>query len=266
MRLQLQILLGIISALALVGLLGFVAVTEEARMEQVAQAQQARSIEMGADLYEIHCRSCHGAKGEGVGQLGPPLSNAPFFTARLAEVAWPGTLAEYIIATTTTGRLVATRPLYAGDGIAAVMAPWSDRYGGLLSEDQIRDVAAFVMNWQATALGQVELTELELPEASANDPEVIARGEHIFVEHCGECHRIEGLTQGEIGPELTNIVQVTSSRKPDQSPEAYIRESFLIPNAYIVSGYGPEIVGRSCGGVLSQQQLDELVAFLLARE
>jgi mono/diheme cytochrome c family protein len=264
MHLQLQILLGIISTLALVGLLGFVAINEEARMQQTAQAQQALSIEVGADLYEIHCRSCHGAKGEGVGQLGPPLSNASFFTARLAEVAWPGTLAEYIIATTTTGRLVATRPLYAGDGIAAVMAPWSDRYGGPLSDDQIRDVAAFVINWQATALGQVELTELELPETSADDPQVIARGQQLFVEQCGECHTMAGLTQGKIGPELTDIVQIAPGRKPELTVEEYVRESFLIPNAYIVAGYEPKTAGASCGGVLSQQQLDEVVAFLLA--
>ena len=113
--------------MATVALLAFTFNHEEARLARMEQAQRAQAIEVGAVLYEIHCRSCHGAKGEGAGQLGPPLNNAPFFTSRLAEVAWQTTLEDYVIAATTTGRVVATRPLYAGDGIVAVMSPWSDR-------------------------------------------------------------------------------------------------------------------------------------------
>jgi mono/diheme cytochrome c family protein len=265
---QLQILLGLLIAVATVALLAFTFNQEEARLARTEQAQRAQSIEVGADLYEIHCRSCHGTKGEGAGQLGPPLSDAPFFTTRLAEVAWQTTLEDYVIAATTTGRVVATRPLYAGDGIVAVMSPWSDRFGGPLSDDQIRAVTDYVLNWEATALGEVELTELEMPEASADDPEVIARGQQLFVAHCGQCHALAGLTQGEIGPDLTDITQVAPSRKPELTPEEYIRESFLIPNAYVVAGYEPEPegVGENCGGVLSEQQLDEIVVFMLAGE
>jgi mono/diheme cytochrome c family protein len=262
-RLQIQVFLGLMMALAAVGLIAFVGSREETRMARAEQTQRAQAIETGADLYEIHCRSCHGAKGEGLGQMGPALNDEHFFTERLAEVGWQGTMEDYIIATTTTGRLVATRPLYAGDGVE-VMTAWSKEYGGPLRDDQIREVADFVMNWQATALGEVELIELTLPKASADDPEAVTRGEQIFMESgCAGCHTIEGLNQAEIGPDLTHIAQVAATRQEALSAEEYIRESFLIPDAYFVEGYEPEVVEQTCGGVLSEQQLDELVAFLL---
>jgi hypothetical protein len=47
--------------------------------------------------------------------------------------------------------------------------------------------------------------------------------------------------------------------------EDYIRESFLIPNAFVLEGFEPENVGHRCGGVLSVRQLDEVVAFLLGQ-
>jgi mono/diheme cytochrome c family protein len=263
--LQWQITLGLVIVLATVGILTVVGNNEAVRMTQVAHAQRAQAIEVGADLYQIHCRSCHGAKGEGLGQLGPPLNDKHFFTGRLAEVGWPGTLEEYIVATTSTGRLVATRPLYAGDGVT-VMTAWSDKYGGPLREDQIQAVAEFVLNWEATALGEVELETLTVPKSSMSDPEAIERGRQIFLEKgCADCHTIEGVSRADIGPALTTIAQVAASRQADLSAEEYIRESFLIPNAYIVEGYETTADEHTCGGILSERQLDELVAYLLTR-
>jgi mono/diheme cytochrome c family protein len=266
-RLSVQILLTLMTVLTTAGLLFFVARREEARLARAEAAQEAQAIEVGAELYQIHCRSCHGVNGEGVGQLGPPLSDEHFFTNRLAEVGWPGTLEEYILAVTTTGRQVATRPIYAGDGTAVVMAPWSQKYGGPLRDDQIRNVAAFVLNWEATALGRVELTALEIPRASAGDPAAILRGEEHFVAAgCANCHTIEGISEGQTGPELTQIGAVAGTRKPDLSAEDYIRESFLIPYVYIVEGYESEDGAVMCGGILSEPQLDEVVAFLLSQQ
>jgi mono/diheme cytochrome c family protein len=267
MRIQLQIFLGLLITVILISVFLYAIEKEKGRMDLQEKALQARSIEVGADLYELHCRTCHGAKGEGVGQLGSTIGDKKFFTARLAEVGWQDTLEAYIITTSAHGRLMATRPMYAGDGKAAVMSPWRDKYGGPLRDDQIRDIAAFVMNWRATALGKIKLTELELPKTSLSDPETVARGKQVFLKNCSNCHTIQNVSEAEKqGPELTHIAQVAATRKPDMSAEDYIRDSFLIPNAYIVEGFEPEKVGHRCGGVLSEQQLDEIVAFLLTQK
>lgn len=266
-RLSVQIFLSLVTMLATTGLLFFVAGQEEARLARAAAAQQAQTIEVGAELFDIHCRSCHGATGEGVGQLGPPLNDEVFFTRRLAEVGWPGTLAEYVIATVTVGRQVATRPIYAGDGVAAVMAPWSEQYGGPLRDDQIRAIAAFVLNWEATALGEVELPPLEIPQAGVSDPAAIARGRELFVSAgCADCHTIDGFSQGQGGPDLTGIGTTAATRRPELPAEEYLRESFLIPNAYFVTGFEPESGAPPCGGTLSEPQLTDVVAFLLSQQ
>jgi mono/diheme cytochrome c family protein len=267
MRIQAQIFCGLVITVMLLGLLFFAAANEYRRLDEADKAQRALSIEVGAGLYEIHCRTCHGAKGEGVGQLGPAISDKNFFTTRLAEIGWQDTLKAYVFATSAHGRLMATRSMYAGDGKTAVMAPWLDKYGGPLRDDQVRDIAAFVENWEPTALGKVELIELELPKTNLSDPQAVARGRQLFLEKCATCHTIQKATQAQKrGPELTRIAAVATARKADLSAEEYIRESVLVPNAYIVEGFEPEKVGYRCGGILSERQLDEIVAFLLTQK
>ncbi len=262
-RSSIETVVGLLAVVCSVGLLTGVAIFEESRMAREAQAQRAQAIEVGADLYDLHCRSCHGADGKGMGQLGPALNDTHFFTRRLAEVGWQGTLEEYVIATIELGRVVATRPLYAGDGVVA-MTGWSERIGGPLRPDQIQDLAAFVLNWQATALGEFEPQPLAIPRVSLDDPDVIARGQMLFSEvGCVGCHTVAGVSTAEVGPDLSQVASVAATRRPGLTAEEYLRESVLIPNAYFVEGF--EQVARSamCGGIVSEEQLDALVVFLL---
>jgi mono/diheme cytochrome c family protein len=266
LRIHTWIILGIAFALALAALIVQAAVFEGARMDREQGRQRARKIEVGAALYEENCRTCHGSRGEGVGQLGPALSDRKFFTDRLAEVGWQDTLEAYVVAASSHGRLMATRPMYAGNAITAVMPPWLDRYGGSLRDDQIRDIAAFVLNWEPTALGRVELTELVVPKTNLADPQTMARGKDVFLSHCAQCHGIDRVSPAvKTGPDLTKIGTLATSRRAGMSAEDYIRESFLVPNAFIVEGYEPEKTGHRCGGLLSTGQLDEVVAFLLGQ-
>jgi mono/diheme cytochrome c family protein len=253
----------LLAAVCCVALLSAQAIVEDERMARAAEAQRARRIEVGADLYDQNCRSCHGADGKGVGQMGPALNDAQFFTRRLADVGWPGSLEQYVAATIQLGRLVATRPLYAGDGVV-VMTGWSEAVGGPLRRDQIDDLVAFVLNWEPTAVGEFELQPLEMPRASPDDPEVVARGRSVFIEAgCAGCHTIAGLSAAEVGPDLSDVANVAATRRPELTAEEYLRESVLIPNAHIVAGFEQGAGSSMCGGVLSEEQLDELVAFLL---
>ncbi|MEJ5056227.1 c-type cytochrome [Sphingobacterium sp. MYb382] len=41
----------------------------------------------GQKLYTTHCQNCHGAKGEGLGKLYPPLTDSTFLNKQRAQLA-----------------------------------------------------------------------------------------------------------------------------------------------------------------------------------
>lgn len=41
----------------------------------------------GRDLYIAHCQNCHGAKGEGLGALAPPLTDSVYLKANKTKLA-----------------------------------------------------------------------------------------------------------------------------------------------------------------------------------
>ena len=126
-RFNLEILLGIILVSLTTVLIVIYGFNEEDRMAEESEAQHGRAIEVGASLYEINCSGCHGLKGEGILGLCPPLNDAHFFSDRLKEVGWSGTLEDYIFSTASSGRTTSTRPdQFAGQGSPAMPA-WSDQ-------------------------------------------------------------------------------------------------------------------------------------------
>lgn len=248
-------------------LLCFIVLQEEKRMQSAADRQLGAAIETGAVLYEQHCRKCHGSRGEGVGQLGPPLADQHFFSERKAEVGWLGDLAEYVAATTTQGRMMATRPLYAGNGRTAVMPPWLLAHGGPLRADEIGAISGFVMNWRPTALGQVTLQALVVPPTDLSDPATVRLGDSVFSNRCQACHRLDnGQTGGKtVGPDLGDIAGVAGTRIPRVTAIDYIRQSVLIPSAFVVDGYAGKAKDQECGAIISEEQLEAVTAFLLHR-
>jgi mono/diheme cytochrome c family protein len=267
-RLQLEIALGTILVLGTTIILIIFGFSENRRMTRFEEAQQAHAIEVGADLYEINCSGCHGLKGEGIEGLCPPLNDRHFFTDRLEEVGWTGTLEDYIIATVSSGRLTSTRPEhYAGQGKPAMPA-WSEDLGGPLRRDQIGNLAAFILNWEATALEQVVIEELPTPTPSAEELEdPVARGRLVFLDMgCGACHAIDGVSTGTVGPGLSDIAEVAATRVEGMTAEEYIRESILMPNAHIVEGFPENVMPQNFDERLNQEQLSDLVTFLLAQQ
>lgn len=262
-RVQIEIALGVFLALLTSALLIIYGFNEEKRMQEFVLAQEAQAIETGAALYENNCSTCHGKQGEGVPGLCPPLNDRYFFTDRLKDVGWSGTLEDYIIATVSSGRLVSTRPdQYAGSGRPAMPA-WSETYGGPLREDQIRYIARFVLNWEATALEQVALATVEAPVS--DDP--VVRGQQVYTQKgCGGCHTLGNLSAGVVGPPLTNIASLAETRQEGVTAEEYIRQSILNPNAFVVEGYPAGVMPQNWDEVLSEAELEDLVAFLLAQK
>jgi mono/diheme cytochrome c family protein len=244
-------------------------------MLHFAKEQSALSIEVGADLFDTNCRPCHGAKGEGTPGLCPPLNDKHFFTDRLKEVGWSGSLEDYIVATVSSGRLVSTRPdQYPGGGKPA-MPSWSDRFGGPLRDDQIRNIAAFIMNWEATA-GEVTTSTVtvqgvgtditvKLPAGDAQRGNQLAQS-----KGCAACHITTAVgpawaktgDQPGIGDRAATRIKDPSYTGKATTPEQYLFESIVTPHVYLVPPFGP-IMPDTFGQTLSAQDVADLIAYML---
>ncbi len=74
-----RVIAGIISFTGILILLAWVAINEEARMEEFTDRFSGRSIETGAILYENNCAECHGQLGYGLAGRAPALNNYQLF-------------------------------------------------------------------------------------------------------------------------------------------------------------------------------------------
>jgi mono/diheme cytochrome c family protein len=84
----------------------------------------------GAPLYATNCASCHGPKGDGDGPVGAALNPKP---AKHSDGSYMNPLTnEHLFKTIKEGG--------AAVGKSPMMAPW----GGVMTDDQIWDVVAFV--------------------------------------------------------------------------------------------------------------------------
>lgn len=52
-----------------------------------SQIEQARYYINGKTAYELHCQNCHGAKGEGLGLLIPPLTDTSYIANNKNKLA-----------------------------------------------------------------------------------------------------------------------------------------------------------------------------------
>ena len=277
-RIQLEIFLGILTILATSALILYYGITEPERMAANAAAAQARQIEVGAALYEAQCSRCHGVQGQGIPGLCPPLNDRYFFDNRLKDVGWSGALEDYIVATASSGRLASTRPqLYPGQGNPA-MPSFSDQYGGPLRPDQIRSIATFIMNWSETA------TLVEVPSLPAG-PTVgveitkelptgdVANGEALATSlACTACHILAptgpawlaGDGQPGIGARATERLQDPAYTGNATTPEQYLFEAVVDPNVYVVAGYAANIMPGAYGSQLTDQDMADIIAYLLS--
>jgi cytochrome c oxidase subunit 2 len=83
-----------------------------------------------------------------------------------------------------------------------------------------------------------------------------AQGKTLFTQQCGTCHALaDAGTTAEVGPDLDKAL---AGKNAD-----FIRKSIVDPNAEIAPGFQPNVMPGNFGELLSQQQLDSLVEYLL---
>ncbi|MBI5667218.1 MAG: cytochrome c [Chloroflexi bacterium] len=109
------------------------------------------------------------------------------------------------------------------------------------------------------------------PPATAVLPGDPAEGERLFTTvhpvagaACSTCHRADS-EQRLVGPGLLNIGARAAQRVPGESALDYIRTSIVKPSAYVVDGY-PDIMPKNWGKVFSDDELNDLIAYLLTLE
>jgi mono/diheme cytochrome c family protein len=91
------------------------------------------------------------------------------------------------------------------------------------------------------------------PAGEQGDP---TAGRQAFqAQGCGGCHTFEAAgTSGTVGPNLDEALQ-------GQDAES-VRQSIVDPNAEVASGFAPNVMPENYEEDLTQEQLDDLVAFL----
>jgi mono/diheme cytochrome c family protein len=207
--------IAILGAVVLLGLTAFVA------------AAQGGDPGRGGELYVENCALCHGV--DGGGRVGASLTE------------FPGIQVGASLETTIR------------QGIeGSVMPAWGSDFGGPLSDEDIRDLAAYI---QAAFEGTQPIEPLPtysipdippLPEVEG-DP---AQGAPVYQAECTVCHGAEG--QGRIGAGL-------AKSWPAADPAAYIRQ--VVGEG--ISGTTMPAWSQARGGPLSDEQIANVAAYVL---
>jgi mono/diheme cytochrome c family protein len=245
---QVKVVIGTIAFMLTMIILGYAALREPERLEHFAGAREGRTVEAGAKLYIDNCATCHGVKadaqecydaaGNSITCAGLPL-NSYFLVCgdtpeRLTQTLFEGTKEQYVERTVAAGRS------------GTVMIAWSDRYGGPMRDDQVKDVAAFVLNFANEEFCAQEPIRFDWPElvddffvletadfvAAPADAE---NGAALYTSYaCNSCHGVlADSNSAQIGPWLGNIAEVGATRVEGQTAVQYVYESILYPNAHI---------------------------------
>ena len=213
---------------------------------------------------------------------------------RLAQVGWAGDLHGYIVTTLIHGRPGSARVYPNSTGMAA----WSQTAGGPLRQDQIEDLAAYILNWDKGEAWTMEdfiavaqygkpLADGSLPSEPPPPPagdnvagilqrweleEIIGSavsGEMLYDQEfgCTDCHR-----DGASAPDTIGTVarirneRLTLPQFSGYTIEQYIVESITRPGDYVVDGYSSGLMPVNFGARMTDQQLADIVAYLLTQE
>jgi ferredoxin len=108
---------------------------------------------------------------------------------------------------------------------------------------------------------------LEIGVVDEPPPPGAAEGKKVFDDSskggCGICHSVKPGDDG-IGPSLAGVGTRAADRIPGLDAEAYLRQSILDPDAFIVPGYRAGQMNGFYRERLSAEDLDALIVYLLS--
>jgi mono/diheme cytochrome c family protein len=212
--------------------------------------------------------------------------NAP---SRLENLGWAGGLERFIYTTLVHGRPT------SGAYWPEAMPAWSQLAGGPLRDDELQDLANYVLNWdkganwtledllavnqfpivpgaESTAVEGAVCESLEdcaqltgpdlapLLEGLTGDPQA---GETLYngALGCFACHTV--VTAPSVAGTWTRVeeVRLTLPQFEGYTGELYLAESIVNPNHYVVPEFNP-IMPPNFGTRITSQQLADLIAYL----
>lgn len=210
--------IGLVLALLMLFGLGGYWLGEGPRLASASAAIQAERIHRGESIYAAQCAACHGAEGEG--GVGPALKNRQ-------------------VLKDTSDRIFFS---VIRSGVPNTQMPsWSVDFGGPLTDEDIRDVVAFMRAWEPIA------PEIPPQAARPADP---AQGALLFASTCAVCHGEDGLGGRPGIPSLNNPVRLA------QFNDDWFRS--VIANGRPAKGM------PTWGTVLAPAQIEDLVALIAA--
>lgn len=274
-----HIALGIVSVVAVIAILSFVALTEQDRMASFSRSYESRQIEFGALLFENNCRSCHGPQGKGIDSVGPSINAAELFNGeRLRNVSFSGTVEEFLRGAISAGRPVPSQ----GSSYPQRMPTWGEQNGGPLRSDEIEALVSFIMNWEELALAEagdgpvapptgdfvgIDIT-ISLPPGDEDRGQDLSDG----ALGCSSCHVLssvgplwpaEGSTPG-LGDRGETRIGQNDYTGSATSSEQYMIEAVVQVNAFVVEGFQPGIMPGNYSERITVQEMADLVAFMLS--
>jgi quinol-cytochrome oxidoreductase complex cytochrome b subunit len=133
------------------------------------------------------------------------------------------------------------------------------------------DFTGYVLRWDDRANWALQVgTNLirEISPEPTPDPLVLI-GDDLFhngtqyAPACTMCHSLDGSVL--VGPSLQDIGATGDKRIRGQSAETYIRASIVTPSAYKPPGFGNGSMYPDYGRVLTPEQVDALVRYLMTQ-
>lgn len=112
------------------------------------------------------------------------------------------------------------------------------------------------------------------PPAEGGDP---AAGEQLFNQTliqagggaaagCVTCHYVNAEQGDFTGPNLAGIATEAGDRVEGQSAEEYLYNSIVNPNDHVVEGFTAGVMPQNYGDILTDEEIDSLVAYLMTLE
>jgi mono/diheme cytochrome c family protein len=165
-------------------------VLEQQRLSNEVEGFFTAAVERGETLYTENCAQCHGADLGGRGATTPydadvnwPAPNLATMAARYVDNPNITDIRDYIVNTLEHGRP------------GTPMPTWGAAYGGPWNDQQIEEVADFILSRQVDA-------DAEPQQAAALD------GQALFEGNCARCHGADGRSgDGRPGPSLVGFLE-----------------------------------------------------------
>ena len=194
-------------------------------------SDSSEQVTLGAQLYAQNCAVCHGENGEG--RVGATLAKD-----------WPSIRPELTV-----------RSIIEQGVPGSVMPAWGQDYGGPFNQAEVDALILYILTWQTgTPPDLMALPTATLRPVLSPVPEVAGdpnRGGVLYDENCAMCHGANA--EGRVG---ASLAKSWPGIRPDLSIKTTIANG--------VPGSPMPAWSQANGGPLSEQDQNDLVAFILA--